>query len=100
MGAGTGGIVSLLRSTEQRCLQSLFVDLRSQRMERGRDSTRKAKSDGKKCLSQGFLIKKKKKSLRMKMPGNILMSLAGLGVPEFLTETPSRDCNVLAMCPI
>lgn len=30
-------------------------------MERGRDSTRKAKSDGKKCLSQGLLIKKKKK---------------------------------------
>ena len=68
MGAGTGGIVSLLRSTEQRCLQSLLVDLRSQRMERGRDSTRKAKSDGKKCLSQGLLIKKKKKKKKKKDP--------------------------------
>lgn len=37
LAAETGVIFALLRGTEQRCLRSLLMYLRSQRMERGKD---------------------------------------------------------------
>lgn len=68
--------------------------------EGGRTSIRKPESEWRKVSCQGHLRKRPQNEGAWARNANIPMSLAGLGKLESLTETPSRDCNVLAMCPI
>lgn len=53
-----------------------------------------------KRVLEGHLVKRPQDKDAWARNTNTLMSLAGLGSLESLTETPSRACNVPAMCPV